>query len=75
VHPQGFVAVAHGQAGRAWVFDALGDVLARVRTPGGSWTTSVAWFPDSLRLAIVDAQTGSIYAADLSRIADQGRAR
>ena len=75
VHPRGFVAVAHGQAGRAWVFDALGDVVARVRTPGGLWTTSVAWFPDSLRLAIVDAQTGSIHAADLSKLANEGRTR
>lgn len=66
VHPRGFVAVAHGQAGRAWVFDRLGDVVARVRTPGGTWTTSVAWFPGGHRLAIVDAETGSIFVADLA---------
>lgn len=66
VHPRGLVAVAHGQAGRAWVFDRLGDVVARVRTPGGSWTTSVAWFPDGHRLAVVDAETASIYVADLA---------
>jgi len=66
MHPDGFVAVAHGQAGQAWVFDPLGDPVARVRTPGGLWTTSVAWHPDGFRLAIVDAQSGTIYAADLS---------
>lgn len=66
VHPRGFVAVAHARAGRAWVFDPLGDTVARVRTPGGSWTTSVAWHPDGRRLAIVDAETGSIYSADLA---------
>jgi gluconolactonase len=65
VNADGFVAVAHGQAGRAWVFDPLGDPVARVHTPGGQWTTAVAWHPDGRRLAIVDAQTGSIYTADL----------
>ena len=68
VHPNGCVAVAQGQAGRAHVFDPLGDLLARVRTPGGLWTTSVAWFPDQRRLAIVDAQTASIYVADLTHV-------
>lgn len=71
VHPRGHVAVAHGQAGRAWVFDPLGEVLARVRTPGGSWTTSVAWFPDGRRLAVVDAQSAAIYAADLGPVLDR----
>ena len=68
VHPRGFVAVAHARAGRAWVFDPLGDPVARVRTPGGTWTTSVAWHPDGRRLAIVDAETGSIYFADLTHL-------
>ena len=68
VHDSGLVAVAHGQAGRAWIFDALGDPVARVATPGGSWTTAVAWHPDGRRLAIVEAQTGSIYMADVSRV-------
>ena len=65
VNPDGFVAVAHGQAGRAWVFDPLGDAIARIETPGGLWTTAVAWHPDGEHLAIVDAQTGSIYIADV----------
>jgi len=68
VNADGFVAVAHGQAGRAWVFDPSGDPVARVRTPGGLWTTAVAWHPDGRHLAIVDAQTGSIYAADLGSV-------
>ena len=68
VNADGFVAVAHGQAGRAWVFDPLGDPVARVRTPGGWWTTAIAWHPDGRRLAIVDAQTGSIYIVDLGTV-------
>lgn len=68
VHPNGLVAVAQGQAGRAHVFDPLGDAIARIRTPGGLWTTSVAWFPDGRRLAIVDAQTATIHVADLTHV-------
>jgi gluconolactonase len=71
VHEGGLVAVAQGQAGRAWIFDPLGDPVARVRTPGGLWTTAVAWHPDGRRLAIVEAQTGSIYMADVSSIVAQ----
>jgi len=50
------------------VFDPLGDMIARIRTPGGLWTTSAAWFPDQRRLAIVEAQTAAIYVADLTHI-------
>ena len=72
VNDDGFVAVAHGQAGRAWIFDPLGDPVARVKTPGGLWTTAVAWHPDGRRLAIVEAQTASIYMADVSGMLLQG---
>jgi len=68
VHPNGCVAVVQGQAGRVHVFDPLGDMIARIRTPGGLWTTSAAWFPDQRRLAIVEAQTATIYVADLTHI-------
>ena len=68
VHPNGCVAVVQGQAGRVHVFDPLGDMIARLRTPGGLWTTSAAWFPDRRRLAIVEAQTAAIYVADLTHI-------
>ncbi len=55
------------QAGRAYVFDALGDALAEIRLPEGLWTTSVTFGgPDQNLLYIVDAQTGSIWRADLS---------
>ncbi|MEO6567061.1 MAG: SMP-30/gluconolactonase/LRE family protein, partial [Casimicrobiaceae bacterium] len=43
VNAQGYLAVAHGQAGRAWLYDPLGDPVARIRTPGGLWTTAVAF--------------------------------
>lgn len=68
VHPRGFVAVAHARAGRAWIFDPIGDPIACVRTPGGTWTTSVAWHPDHRHLVIVDAQTGSICVADTGHL-------
>jgi gluconolactonase len=68
-NPDGWLAVGQAQAGRAYVFDALGDPLAEVRLPTGLWTTSVTFHPDhSRRLFIVDAEHGAIFQADLSDI-------
>lgn len=63
---QGWLAVAQAQAGRAYVFDALGDPVAVVRLPEGLWTTSVTFHPDDqTKLFIIDAQTGTVYRADI----------
>tara|TARA_B100000575_G_scaffold172778_1_gene138417 strand:- start:203 stop:703 length:501 start_codon:yes stop_codon:yes gene_type:complete len=63
---QGWLTVAQAQAGRAYVFDALGDPIAEVRLPEGLWTTSVAFHPDDQsKLYIVDAQTGTIFVANI----------
>jgi len=63
---RGWLAVAQAQAGRAYVFDPLGDAIAEVRLPEGLWTTSVAFHPDDqTRLFIVEAQTGSVFTADI----------
>lgn len=63
---RGWLAVAQAQAGRAYVFDAIGDPLAEVRLPDGQWTTSVTFHPDvPNRLYIVDAQTGSVFTSDI----------
>jgi gluconolactonase len=66
IDARGRLAVAHGQAGRAFLFDAIGDPICRIRTPGGMWTTAVAFAPDGRSLFIVEAQTGQVYRADLS---------
>ena len=55
----GRVAVAQAQAGRAYLFDRLGDPLAQIRTIG-EWTTAVA-FADDGALLIVEAQEGAIW--------------
>lgn len=63
---RGWLAVAQAQAGRAYVFDALGDPVAEIRLPEGLWTTSVVFHPDTqTRLYIVDAQTGSVFTSDI----------
>jgi gluconolactonase len=68
VNPWGWIAVAQAQAGRAYVFDALGDPVADVRVTGGLWTTSVAFDPaDPARLLIVEAQAGALHVAHLPR--------
>ena len=65
---QGWLTVAQAQAGRAYVFDALGDPIAEVRLPEGLWTTSVTFHPDDQsKLYIVDAQTGTIFVANIPK--------
>lgn len=62
----GWLAVAQAQAGRAYVFDALGDPIAEVRLPRGLWTTSVTFDPnDPQRLLIVDAQFGGVFTCHI----------
>ncbi|WP_426955647.1 SMP-30/gluconolactonase/LRE family protein [Muricoccus radiodurans] len=62
---RGRLAVAHAQAGTAWLFDPLGFPLLRIRTPGGLWTTSVAFSADSRTLFILEAQAGALHRVDL----------
>jgi gluconolactonase len=63
---KGWLTVAQAQAGRAYVFDALGDPIAEVCLPEGLWTTSVTFHPDDQsKLYIVDAQTGTIFVANI----------
>lgn len=59
VNARGRIAVAQAQAGRVYLFDALGDPRAEVRT-SGEWTTAVA-FADDGSLLIVEAQEGAIW--------------
>lgn len=62
----GWLAVAQAQAGRAYVFDAMGDLIQEVRLPRGLWTTSVTFDPaDPQRLFIVDAQFGGIFTCNI----------
>lgn len=62
----GWLAVAQAQAGRAYVFDALGTAIAEVLLPEGLWTTSVTFHPDNpTQLYIIDAQFGAIFTCDI----------
>ncbi len=62
----GWLAVAQAQAGRAYVYDALGDLLADVRLPDGLWTTSVVFHPDTpTQLFIIDAQRGAVFTCNI----------
>ncbi|WP_439577052.1 SMP-30/gluconolactonase/LRE family protein [Elioraea sp.] len=68
VDRHGRLAVAQAQAGRALLFDRLGDPLARIRLPEGLWTTSVCFTREADALLIVEAETASVYRADLAGI-------
>jgi gluconolactonase len=62
----GWLAVAQAQAGRAYVFNAMGDLIAEVRLPRGTWTTSVTFDPaDPNKLIIVDAQVGGVFTCQI----------
>jgi len=74
VDKAGHVAVAQGQAGRAYVFTLLGDCIARVRTPEGTWTTNVCFSPDERFLYLIDAQRGAISRTEMSSLSTLGSA-
>ena len=61
----GRIAVTQGQAGRAYLFDALGDPLAVIHTPGGLWTTACTFGQNDQALFVVEAQSGGIYRAEI----------
>lgn len=63
VHKNGNLAVAHAQAGRAYVYNIFGDVVAQIDLPEGLWVTSLIF--KNNRLYIIEAQTGSVYIVDI----------
>lgn len=67
VSANGLLAVAHAQAGCAWLLDPTGQVISRITTPGGMWTTSVRFSHAAQDLFIVDAQSASILKHSLTR--------
>jgi gluconolactonase len=64
VHENGNLAVAHAQAGRAYVYNIFGDTVAQIELPEGMWVTSLIFKKDTLY--IVEAQTGSIYTVEIT---------
>ena len=68
VSTTGLLAIAQAQAGRAYLASAVGDLVAQIRLPEGRWTTSVVFGRggDAGTLYIVEAQTASIYRADIT---------
>lgn len=65
VDAAGRIAVAQGQAGRAYLFNAVGDAVAVIHTPGGLWTTACMFGENDRALFIVEAQAGTVYRAEV----------
>ena len=63
VQSNGNLAVAHAQAGRAYVYNIFGDTVAQIDLPDGLWITSLMYQENTLYM--VEAQTGSIYRTTL----------
>jgi len=68
----GHIAVAQAQAGRAYVFSPVGDCVACIRAPEGTWTTNVCFSPDDRWLYLVEAQCGAISRIDMSSLSTPG---
>jgi gluconolactonase len=63
---QGSLAVAHLGLGSIWLFSAIGEPLARVRSCAGLATTNVAYGgPGRRQLYITESETGSVLVADM----------
>ncbi len=63
---QGNLAVCHFGLGTVWLFSAIGEPLARVRSCAGLKTTNLAYGGDDMRdLYITEAESGSILRARL----------
>ena len=63
VHENGNLAVAHAQAGRVYIYNIFGDTVAMIELPDGLWVTSLIYKKNALY--IVEAQTGSVYRAEV----------
>ncbi len=62
----GNLAVAHAGLGTVWLFDRLGEPIARVRSCAGSMTTNVAYGGvDGRTLFITESETNSILTAEM----------
>jgi gluconolactonase len=64
---EGHLAVCHTGRGTVWLFDDLGDPMARVLSPvrGGKTTNLAYGGPDMKTLYITESKTGEILAADM----------
>jgi len=63
---EGGLAVAHAGFGAVWLFDRLGEPVARIASPTGIRTTNVAYGgPDGRDLYITESEDGAILRARL----------
>ena len=64
----GSLLVVHAGFGTVWMFSALGEPLARIRSSAGIRTTNVAFHPDDRSLLFVtEAEQGAILRVRLDR--------
>jgi gluconolactonase len=64
----GSLVVVHAGFGTVWMFDALGEPIARLRSCAGIRTTNVAFDPaDRTLLYVTEAEQGVILKARISR--------
>jgi len=63
----GGLAVAHAGSGSVWLFDKQGEPLLRIRTPGGSLSTNLAYGgPRRADLYITESESAQIYRMSMA---------
>lgn len=66
VDESGGLAIAHPGMGAVWIFNARGEPIYRINTPGGERPTNITYGgPDRKTLYITESGTASIYMARL----------
>ncbi|MFQ5467252.1 MAG: SMP-30/gluconolactonase/LRE family protein [Kiloniellaceae bacterium] len=66
IDERGNLAVCHAGLGTVWLFSAIGEPLARIRSCTGLTTTNLAYGgPDRRDLYIIESETGTILKARL----------
>jgi len=68
IDTQGNLAMAHGSLGAAFIMNPRGEVTHCVRSLCGDMVTNLAYIPDTNKLVMTEAESGTILMAELQAV-------